>query len=74
MIVQRVTRPRGGINEWLHWLPLSLHRKVMPLPAERTGTRTCIVLVLHAALQCEFCQQVISTVLYFMWGPLRFHS
>ncbi|KAK8715573.1 hypothetical protein V6N13_042904 [Hibiscus sabdariffa] len=24
----RVTRPRGGINKWLHWLPVSLHRKV----------------------------------------------
>ncbi|KAH0971704.1 hypothetical protein GBA52_023860 [Prunus armeniaca] len=24
----RVTRPKGGINEWLHWLPLSLHRKL----------------------------------------------
>ncbi|KAG6778162.1 hypothetical protein POTOM_018014 [Populus tomentosa] len=22
----RVTRPRGGINEWLHWLPISLHK------------------------------------------------
>lgn len=26
--VQRVTRPRGGINEWLHWLPVSLHKKL----------------------------------------------
>ncbi|XP_021288931.1 mitochondrial fission protein ELM1 isoform X2 [Herrania umbratica] len=24
----RVTRPRGGINGWLHWLPVSLHKKV----------------------------------------------
>ncbi|XWS56027.1 hypothetical protein CRYUN_Cryun09bG0051100 [Craigia yunnanensis] len=24
----RVRRPRGGINEWLHWLPVSLHKKV----------------------------------------------
>ncbi|XP_077230785.1 mitochondrial fission protein ELM1-like [Tasmannia lanceolata] len=24
----RVTRPRGGINEWLRWLPVSLHKKV----------------------------------------------
>lgn len=24
----RVTRPRGGINEWLHWLPISLHKKI----------------------------------------------
>ncbi|KAK9985877.1 hypothetical protein SO802_030828 [Lithocarpus litseifolius] len=23
----RVTRPRGGINEWLHWVPVSLHKK-----------------------------------------------
>ena len=27
MNVQRVTRPRGGVNEWLHWLPVSLHKK-----------------------------------------------
>lgn len=48
----RVTRPRGGINEWLHWLPVSLHtkldhvmntiyqvngQKVMPLSAHTTG-------------------------------------
>lgn len=25
-VVYRVTRPRGGINEWLHWLPVSLHK------------------------------------------------
>ncbi|XP_043712740.1 mitochondrial fission protein ELM1-like [Telopea speciosissima] len=24
----RVTRPRGGINEWLLWLPVSLHKKL----------------------------------------------
>ncbi|KAK4492275.1 hypothetical protein RD792_003078 [Penstemon davidsonii] len=24
----RVTRPTGGINEWLHWLPLSVHKKL----------------------------------------------
>ncbi|XP_051142826.1 mitochondrial fission protein ELM1 [Andrographis paniculata] len=24
----RVARPRGGINEWLHWLPVSLHKKL----------------------------------------------
>ena len=26
--MQRVTRPRGGVNEWLHWLPVSLHKKI----------------------------------------------
>ena len=26
--LQRVTRPRGGINEWLHWVPVSLHKKL----------------------------------------------
>jgi len=25
---QRVTRPKGGINEWLQWLPVSLHKKI----------------------------------------------
>ncbi|KEH29831.1 putative mitochondrial fission protein ELM1 [Medicago truncatula] len=24
----RVTRPKGGVNEWLHWLPVSLHKKI----------------------------------------------
>lgn len=24
----RVTRPKGGVNEWLHWLPASLHKKI----------------------------------------------
>uniref|UniRef100_A0A5B6YMM8 Mitochondrial fission protein ELM1 n=1 Tax=Davidia involucrata TaxID=16924 RepID=A0A5B6YMM8_DAVIN len=24
----RVIRPRGRINEWLHWLPVSLHKKL----------------------------------------------
>ncbi|XAR64733.1 hypothetical protein NMG60_11008535 [Bertholletia excelsa] len=24
----RVTRPRGGVNKWLHWLPVSLHKKM----------------------------------------------
>lgn len=31
MNVQRVTRPRGGVNEWLHWLPVSLHKKLVYL-------------------------------------------
>ncbi|OAY68672.1 mitochondrial fission protein ELM1 [Ananas comosus] len=26
--IYRVTRPRGGINEYLHWLPVSLHKIV----------------------------------------------
>ncbi|CAL1367233.1 unnamed protein product [Linum trigynum] len=25
-VLYRVTRPRGGINEWLHWLPVWLHK------------------------------------------------
>ncbi|XP_047316667.1 mitochondrial fission protein ELM1-like [Impatiens glandulifera] len=24
----RVTRPIGGVNEWLHWLPVSIHNKL----------------------------------------------
>nr|XP_028945392.1 uncharacterized protein LOC114819260 [Malus domestica] len=31
MIMQRVSRPKRGINEWLHRLPLPLHKKLMPL-------------------------------------------
>lgn len=27
-MLYRVTRPTGGINEWLHWLPVSLHKKL----------------------------------------------
>ena len=26
--IQRVMRPTGGINEWLHWLPVSIHNKL----------------------------------------------
>ena len=29
--MQRVTRPRGGINEWLLWLPVSVHKKVIKI-------------------------------------------
>ncbi|KAJ8749897.1 hypothetical protein K2173_013812 [Erythroxylum novogranatense] len=25
-VLYRVTRPRGGINEWLHWLPVYMHK------------------------------------------------
>ncbi|KAK9153621.1 hypothetical protein Sjap_001101 [Stephania japonica] len=27
----RVTRPSGGVNEWLHWLPVSLHKTLYHL-------------------------------------------
>lgn len=27
-VMQRVTRPKGGINERLHWLSVPLHRKM----------------------------------------------
>lgn len=48
--MQRVCRPRGGFNEWLHWLPVSMHRKlehvmrrfgrnrVLPLPLGNNGS------------------------------------
>ncbi|GMP84290.1 hypothetical protein CsSME_00037872 [Camellia sinensis var. sinensis] len=26
--IYRVTRPRGGINKWLQWLPVSVHKKL----------------------------------------------
>lgn len=25
---KRVTRPKGGINEWLHWLPVGFHKRL----------------------------------------------
>ncbi|KAL8092912.1 mitochondrial fission protein ELM1-like isoform X1 [Apium graveolens] len=28
LFLSRVTRPGGGINEWLLWLPISIHKKV----------------------------------------------
>ncbi|KAB2606454.1 mitochondrial fission protein ELM1-like [Pyrus ussuriensis x Pyrus communis] len=27
-VLYRVTRPKGGLNEWLHWLPVSLHKNL----------------------------------------------
>jgi len=60
---QRVTRPKGGINEWLQWLPVSLHKKIdyivrmiqgysqekklMPLPSEN-GVSSGLLAVLEA--------------------------
>ncbi|XP_062005412.1 mitochondrial fission protein ELM1-like isoform X1 [Rosa rugosa] len=47
--IYRVTRPRGGINKWLPWLPLSLHKKVdyvisgMPFSAEKIGLSSGVV-------------------------------
>ncbi|KAI4334212.1 hypothetical protein L6164_018928 [Bauhinia variegata] len=28
-VLYRVTRPKDGINGWLHWLPVSLHKKIV---------------------------------------------
>uniref|UniRef100_A0A2N9INQ1 Mitochondrial fission protein ELM1 n=1 Tax=Fagus sylvatica TaxID=28930 RepID=A0A2N9INQ1_FAGSY len=39
-ILYRVTRPRGGINEWLHWLPVSFHKKDGPLLVVASGRDT----------------------------------
>lgn len=33
----RVTRPRGGVNEWLHWLPVSLHKKLYYIISQICG-------------------------------------
>lgn len=27
-LLYRVTRPKGGLNEWLHWLPVGFHKKL----------------------------------------------
>ena len=43
--MQRVTRPRGGINEWLHWLPVSLHKKLEYLMWRICGERRFEVIV-----------------------------
>ncbi|KAK8288422.1 hypothetical protein V6Z12_D07G124400 [Gossypium hirsutum] len=61
---KRVTRPRGGINEWLLWLPVSLHQKLdyliqliqiysrgrnyVPLPLENGGGSVGLASVLEA--------------------------
>ncbi|XP_015872626.2 mitochondrial fission protein ELM1 isoform X2 [Ziziphus jujuba] len=49
-VLYRVTRPKGGINEWLHWLPVSLHKtldyllrkifrhRITPLVSENGGS------------------------------------
>lgn len=28
LVMQRIIRPTGGINKWLHFLPISLHKMV----------------------------------------------
>ncbi|XP_016652110.1 PREDICTED: mitochondrial fission protein ELM1 [Prunus mume] len=56
----RVTRPRGGINEWLHWLPLSLHRKVMPLHGSSSGLSSD-VLEADAKQIAEMARQTFDT-------------
>ncbi|OWM79066.1 mitochondrial fission protein ELM1-like [Punica granatum] len=33
----RVTRPSGGINKWLHWLPVSLHKKLNSILGQVRG-------------------------------------
>lgn len=35
--MQRVTRPRGGINKWLHWLPVSVHKKIYSIISRLYG-------------------------------------
>ncbi|XP_017624435.1 mitochondrial fission protein ELM1 [Gossypium arboreum] len=63
-VLYRVTRPRGGINEWLLWLPVSLHQKLdyliqliqiysrgrnyVPLPLEHGGGSVGLASVLEA--------------------------
>ncbi|MCE5166351.1 serine/threonine protein kinase [Datura stramonium] len=33
----RVTRPRGGVNEWLHWLPVSFHKRLYYIISQICG-------------------------------------
>ncbi|XP_073004429.1 mitochondrial fission protein ELM1 [Typha latifolia] len=35
--IYRVTRPRGGINEWLHWLPISFHKIIVHVIRQMFG-------------------------------------
>lgn len=35
--MQRVTRPRGGVNEWLHWLPVSFHKSLYYIISQICG-------------------------------------
>ncbi|CAI0544163.1 unnamed protein product [Linum tenue] len=58
-VLYRVTRPRGGINEWLHWLPVWLHKflyyvmtklrtkKLSPIPSEN-GSSVGLASILEA--------------------------
>ncbi|CAN6557274.1 unnamed protein product [Malus baccata var. baccata] len=57
-VLYRVTRPKGGLNEWLHWLPVSLHKNLyyivrqifLPRPAENGGS-VGLKCVLEAGVQ-----------------------
>ncbi|ESW04455.1 hypothetical protein PHAVU_011G095900 [Phaseolus vulgaris] len=81
-VLHRVTRPKGGINEWLQWLPVSLHKKIdyivrmiqgysqekklMPLPSEN-GVSSGLLAVLEADVK-----QIVSFAreTYEKEGPL----
>lgn len=36
--MQRVIRPQGGINDWLHWLPVSVHQQIYYILRRICGT------------------------------------
>ncbi|KAJ4845137.1 serine/threonine protein kinase [Turnera subulata] len=42
-VLYRVTRPRGGINDWLHFLPVSLHKTLYYVVRRLYGYSRCIV-------------------------------
>ncbi|KAG6528820.1 hypothetical protein ZIOFF_011005 [Zingiber officinale] len=54
--IYRVTRPRGGVNDWLHWLPVSLHKVLENLIRQIFGNSTFGMLLRGRKLD-SFCVQ-----------------
>ncbi|KAG2406221.1 Mitochondrial fission protein [Vigna angularis] len=54
--IYRVTRPRGGINRWLQWLPVSIHKKlesVVRMTCDKSSLRTPHTIGLSNVLEAD---------------------
>ncbi|XP_014495021.1 mitochondrial fission protein ELM1 isoform X2 [Vigna radiata var. radiata] len=54
--IYRVTRPRGGINRWLQWLPVSVHKKlesVVRMSCGKSSLRTPHTIGLSNVLEAD---------------------